>query len=58
MTDTTEQNYVITAIQRPGESEKDVHRKIDRWRAGKDVEDVTPHPTTGDELTVVIRNFG
>lgn len=58
MTDTTEQNYVITAIQQPGESEKDVQRKIDRWRAGEDVEDVTPHPTTGDELIVVIRNFG
>lgn len=43
---------------RPGESKDDVQRKIDRWRAGEDVEDVTPHPTTGDELIVVFRNFG
>ena len=58
MTDTTEQNYLITVIQQPGESDEDVQRKIAQWRAGEDVEDVTPHPTKGDELIVVIRNFG
>ena len=58
MTDTTEQNYVITVIQRPGESEDDVQRRIAQWRAGEDVEDVTSQPTNGDELIVVIRNFG
>ena len=57
MTD-TKQNYVITVIQRPGESGEDVQRKIARWRAGEDVEDVTPQPTKGDELIVVVRNFG
>jgi len=58
MTDTTEQKYVITVIQRPGESKEDVDRKIDRWRAGEVVEDVTTQPTNGDELIVVVRNFG
>ncbi len=57
MTD-TKQNYVITVIKRPGESEEDVERKIARWRAGEDVEDVRPQPTKGDELIVVIRQFG
>ncbi len=58
MTDTTEQNYVITVIQRVNESEEDVERKIAQWRVGEDVEDVTPQPTEGDELIVVVRNFG
>ena len=58
MIDTTEQNNVIVVIKWPGESEEDVERKIARWRAGEDVEDVTPQPTEGDELIVVLREFG
>ena len=58
MRDTIEQNYVITVIQRVNESEEDVEKKIARWRAEEDVEDVTPQPTKGDELIVVLREFG
>ena len=54
----TKQNYLITVIQRVGESENDVQRRIAQWRAGKDVEDITSQPTEGDELIVVVRNFG
>ncbi len=52
------QNYLITVIKQPGESEDDVERKIAQWRAGEDVEDITSHPTEGNELIVVVRNFG
>ena len=38
-----------------GESEMDVQRKLDRWRAGEEVEDVVVGPPGTEEKITVFR---
>jgi hypothetical protein len=50
-------NCSITVIQYANETDEQVAAKLDRWRAGEEVDDVTAFPTEGHEIVVVIRCF-
>ena len=46
---------LIIIFRRAGESEMDVQRKLDRWRAGQEVEDVVAGPLGTEEQIRVFR---
>lgn len=46
---------LIIVLRHPGESDLDVQKKLDRWRAGEEIEDVIPGLLGGKEKVYVFR---
>jgi hypothetical protein len=51
------ENYLITVVQRPGESLDTVEARLQRWRDGEEDQGIRALPTNGEELVVILRNF-
>ena len=40
------------------ETRDNANAKLERWRSGKDVPDVTSYPIAGEEIVIYARQFG
>ena len=50
-------NRIICVIQYLDETDDDALLKVEQWRSGKHVPDITTHKTEGEEIVIQVRRF-
>ena len=51
------EHYLITVVQRPGESLEMTEARLERWRDGEEDPGIRALPAKGEGLVVILRSF-